>query len=194
MWARTFGSANQFALTALCGSAPPSILPSGRSLSRPDRPPVNGIVILPACSGDPCSDGMCERRFTLEYYRTTDGDQPVRRWIDHDLSAAQRNAVMAALKYLVGTEGVGICSSATPPETASSCSSAATTKAATPAPVGRSARSRSPADVSATIAGGTPEGSSGERLDIDQLWPKTHNHAEVMINDHVRRALPPGRR
>jgi len=54
---------------------------------------------------------MCERRFTLEYYRTTGGDQPVRCWIDHDLSAAQRKAVMAALKYLVGIEGVGICAS-----------------------------------------------------------------------------------
>ena len=54
---------------------------------------------------------MCARRFTLEYYRTADGDQPVRRWIDHDLSAAQRKAVMAALKYLLAAEGIGICAS-----------------------------------------------------------------------------------
>lgn len=39
------------------------------------------------------------------------GDQPVRRWIDHDLSAAQRRAVMAALKYLLAAEGIGICAS-----------------------------------------------------------------------------------
>ena len=54
---------------------------------------------------------MYARRFTLEYYRTADGDQPVRRWIDHDLSAAQRKAVMAALKYLLAAEGIGICAS-----------------------------------------------------------------------------------
>jgi len=54
---------------------------------------------------------MYARRFTLEYYRTADGDQPVRRWIDHDLSAAQRKAVMAALKYLLATGGIGICAS-----------------------------------------------------------------------------------
>jgi hypothetical protein len=54
---------------------------------------------------------MYTRRFTLEYYRTADGDQPVRRWIDHDLSAAQRKAVMAALKYLLAAEGIGICAS-----------------------------------------------------------------------------------
>jgi len=54
---------------------------------------------------------MCARRFTLEYYRTADGDQPVRRWIDHDLSAAQRKTVMAALKYLLAAEGIGICAS-----------------------------------------------------------------------------------
>ena len=54
---------------------------------------------------------MYARRFTLEYHRTADGDQPVRRWIDHDLSAAQRKAVMAALKYLLATGGIGICAS-----------------------------------------------------------------------------------
>jgi hypothetical protein len=46
---------------------------------------------------------MCARRFTLEYYRTADGDQAVRRWIDHDLSAARRKAVMAGLATLAET-------------------------------------------------------------------------------------------
>jgi len=54
---------------------------------------------------------MGERRFDLQYYRTANGDDPVRRWIDHDLSPAQRRAVMAALRYLLATEGVGICAS-----------------------------------------------------------------------------------
>jgi hypothetical protein len=54
---------------------------------------------------------MYTRRFTLEYYRSAEGDQPVRRWIDHDLSAAQRKAVMAALKYLLAAEGIAICAS-----------------------------------------------------------------------------------
>ncbi|MCX6363361.1 MAG: hypothetical protein NTW58_04185 [Actinobacteria bacterium] len=54
---------------------------------------------------------MWERRFTLEYYRTENGHDPVRRWIDRDLSASQRRAVMAALRYLLATEGVGICAS-----------------------------------------------------------------------------------
>jgi hypothetical protein len=54
---------------------------------------------------------MHERRFDVEYYRAPSGDDPVRRWIDHDLSATQRRAVMAALRHLLATEGVGICAS-----------------------------------------------------------------------------------
>jgi hypothetical protein len=54
---------------------------------------------------------MHERRFTPEYFRTSNGDDPVRRWIDHDLSRTQRRAVMAALRHLLAVEGVGICAS-----------------------------------------------------------------------------------
>lgn len=54
---------------------------------------------------------MYERRFTLEYFCTSSGDDPVRRWIDHDLSTTQRRAVMAALRHLLAKAGVGICAS-----------------------------------------------------------------------------------
>ena len=87
----------------------PSVL--GIARERADCPPLSGIVILSARSGDPRSVRMYARRFTLQNYRTADGDQPVRRWIGHDLSAAHRKAVMAALKYLLAAEGIGICAS-----------------------------------------------------------------------------------
>jgi hypothetical protein len=76
-----------------------------------DRPPIACIVILSRWSGRLYGGGVGDRLFTLEYYCTADGDQPVRRWIDRDLSAAQRKAVMAALRYLLAAEGVGICAS-----------------------------------------------------------------------------------
>ncbi|HZL07150.1 MAG TPA: hypothetical protein VFE45_17310 [Coriobacteriia bacterium] len=40
---------------------------------------------------------MCARRFTLEYYRTADGDQPVRRWIRHDEQTILKKAGLATL-------------------------------------------------------------------------------------------------
>jgi hypothetical protein len=54
---------------------------------------------------------VCERRFTLEYYSTAAGRQPVRHWIDHDLTASQRRAVMAAFRHLLAVEGIGVCAS-----------------------------------------------------------------------------------
>jgi len=51
---------------------------------------------------------MHEQRFTLEYFRASNGDEPVRRWIDHDLTRTQCRAVMAALRHLLAVEGVGI--------------------------------------------------------------------------------------
>ena len=54
---------------------------------------------------------MSDVPFTIEYYCTSAGAEPVRRWIDHDLSNEQRRAVMAALKYLLAARGVEVCAS-----------------------------------------------------------------------------------
>ena len=50
--------------------------------------------------------------FTLEFYRTPDGDEPVRRWMQGQLSASQRRALATALRLILAVHGVGVCGSA----------------------------------------------------------------------------------
>jgi hypothetical protein len=52
---------------------------------------------------------MPERSFTLEFYRSPDGDEPVRRWMERALSADQRRALDAALTLILAVHGVGVC-------------------------------------------------------------------------------------
>ena len=50
-------------------------------------------------------------RFTLEFYRSPDGDEPARRWMQKRLSAPQRRALDAALRLILAVHGVGVCGS-----------------------------------------------------------------------------------
>ncbi len=48
-------------------------------------------------------------RFTLTYYRTPDGDEPVRRWIFDKLDAPKRRAVVMALQHILAERGLAVC-------------------------------------------------------------------------------------
>ena len=48
-------------------------------------------------------------RFTLEFYRSADGDEPVYRWLFSELDASKRRALVLALEYVLGEHGVGVC-------------------------------------------------------------------------------------
>ena len=52
---------------------------------------------------------MSTGRFTLEYYRTPDGDEPVRRWIFDKLAAPKRRAVVMALQHILAERGLAVC-------------------------------------------------------------------------------------
>ncbi len=52
---------------------------------------------------------MPDRPFTLEFYRTPDGDEPVRRWMERALSSDQRRALDAALTLILAVHGIGVC-------------------------------------------------------------------------------------
>ncbi len=55
---------------------------------------------------------MSAGRFTLEFYQSPDGDEPVRRWMQKRLSAVQRRALDTSLRLILATHGVGVCSGA----------------------------------------------------------------------------------
>ena len=48
-------------------------------------------------------------RFTLEYYSSPDGDEPVRRWIFDSLDAPKRRAVVTGLEHILAEHGVAVC-------------------------------------------------------------------------------------
>jgi len=52
---------------------------------------------------------MPDRPFTLEFYRTPGGDEPVRRWMEKALSSDQLRALDAALTLILAVHGVGVC-------------------------------------------------------------------------------------
>ena len=52
---------------------------------------------------------MPEDPFTLEFYRSPDEDEPVRRWMQKRLSPDQRRALDAALRLVLAVHGVGVC-------------------------------------------------------------------------------------
>jgi hypothetical protein len=52
---------------------------------------------------------MASRRFALEYYRTPDGDEPVRRWMFEKLDAHKRRALVMALKLILCEHGIEAC-------------------------------------------------------------------------------------
>jgi hypothetical protein len=47
--------------------------------------------------------------FTLEFYQSPDGREPVRRWMEKVLSADHRRALDAALTLILAVHGVGVC-------------------------------------------------------------------------------------
>ena len=54
---------------------------------------------------------MPAARFTLEFYKSPDGDEPARRWMQKRLSAPQRRALDAALRLILAVHGIGVCGS-----------------------------------------------------------------------------------
>jgi len=48
-------------------------------------------------------------RFTLTYYCTPDGDEPVRQWIFDKLDAPKRRAVVMGLQYILAERGLAVC-------------------------------------------------------------------------------------
>ena len=48
-------------------------------------------------------------RFTLTYYCSPDGDEPVRRWIFDKLNAPQRRAVVMGLQHILAERGLAVC-------------------------------------------------------------------------------------
>ncbi len=46
--------------------------------------------------------------FTLEFYRTADGDEPVYRWLFSELDAPNRRAIVS-LEHILGVHGLGVC-------------------------------------------------------------------------------------
>ena len=53
--------------------------------------------------------GMPTARFTLEYYRTSAGDEPVRRWIFDKLGAPLRRAAVMGLQHVLAERGLDVC-------------------------------------------------------------------------------------
>ena len=52
---------------------------------------------------------MPESPFTLEYYQSPDGDEPVRRWIFSDLDEHERRAIVLALEHILRVHGLDVC-------------------------------------------------------------------------------------
>jgi hypothetical protein len=52
---------------------------------------------------------MPRSRFTLEYYQSPDGDEPVRRWIFSDLDGPKRRAIVLALEHILRAQGIDVC-------------------------------------------------------------------------------------
>jgi hypothetical protein len=48
--------------------------------------------------------------YQIEFFRRTDGAEPVRRFID-SLSADKRDALLAALAHILARQGLGVCGS-----------------------------------------------------------------------------------
>jgi len=48
-------------------------------------------------------------RFTLEYYVSPDGDEPVRRWIFDKLDAPRRRAIVMGLQHILAEHGLAVC-------------------------------------------------------------------------------------
>ena len=79
--------------------------------SRPRTPPRQRALHEGDPLWGPATQRIGSAAAPCSAQRTADGDQTVRRWIDHDLTPAQRQAVRAALTYLRAAEGIGICAS-----------------------------------------------------------------------------------
>ena len=52
---------------------------------------------------------MPASRFTIEYYRSPDGDEPVRRWVFSKLDTHKRRAIVMALQYILAEQGQDVC-------------------------------------------------------------------------------------
>lgn len=60
-------------------------------------------------SSDVTLGSMPAARFTLEYYCSPDGDEPVRRWIFAKLDAPKRRALVMGLQYILAERGIDVC-------------------------------------------------------------------------------------
>jgi len=47
----------------------------------------------------------------IEFYEDDSGKAPVRLWIDKDLTAIQRDALVSALRLVLAEQGIGVCRS-----------------------------------------------------------------------------------
>lgn len=54
---------------------------------------------------------MSESLFALEFYRSNDGDEPVRRWMRRRLPTHKRRALAAALRLVLAVHGIDVCGS-----------------------------------------------------------------------------------
>jgi hypothetical protein len=52
---------------------------------------------------------MPASRFALEYYRSPDGDEPVRQWVFPKLHAHKRRAIVMGLQYILAEQDQGVC-------------------------------------------------------------------------------------
>lgn len=52
---------------------------------------------------------MEPRRYSLEYYRSPGGDEPVERWISERLSPTKRRAITMALTHILAVHGIAVC-------------------------------------------------------------------------------------
>jgi|SRR5579859_6952215 len=52
---------------------------------------------------------MTESRYALEFYRDSDGRQPVRDWIRNDLDRSKARALGVAMFHILQQEGIDVC-------------------------------------------------------------------------------------
>ncbi len=52
---------------------------------------------------------MPEPKYTLEFYKDSDGRQPVRDWLRDDLDRSKARALGVAMFHILQQEGVGVC-------------------------------------------------------------------------------------
>lgn len=52
---------------------------------------------------------MTEAQYEIEFYRDAHGNEPCRRWMEKDLTATQRRALVAALEHVLADQGIRVC-------------------------------------------------------------------------------------